>query len=322
MGRGEGFSRSSFRRPSRRFARLLGVAAGMVMLLLGVALVLYPVFSAAEAQRTADGALANWRESVTVSDAEVEGEQYRQKEGDATYEQLLAYNERVRAGEAEPTSDPFAFEGIDLEELGLPGGIIGSVTVERFGETIPLYLGASLENLEAGAGVLAGSSMPTGGEGNNCVIAAHRSPHAGLTLFRDVETLVEGDRVVVETPWDTLVYRVTGHQIIRPYEVDALDAEPDCDMLTLLTCHPYTYNTYRYLVYCERVDEGPDAVERPSAATTVVHAIWPGWSQESPVLNAEVVLRLVGLVLAVGVGLWLVVDGVRRRAHGDGAHFG
>lgn len=317
--------RHSAPRPRRRHTGLM-TALGAVLLVAGLAFTFYPVFSASMAQQEANDALAAWRAEGAVNATIVEdpttGETFRAKEGDATYEQLAAYNEEVAAGTGDAVNDPFAFSGDDLAALGLPDGIVGSITIERFGETIPLYLGASSEHLAQGAAVLAGTSMPLGGEGAHCVIAAHRGAWSGLTMFRDVETLEVGDLVRIETPWDQLCYRVTGFEVILPNDTGAFGIEPDRDLLTLLTCHPYGENHHRILVRCER-DRVAEADVAGTAAggaflgeglvARIAHAVWPGWSAGSPLLNVESILRVTGVGITLALGMWLIVDSVRAR---------
>lgn len=298
---------------------MVGLVFGLALLAAGLGLVLYPVVSGIIAQGEVDQALEAWRSDVEISDSPATGgTAYRSKDGDPTYEKLLAYNEAVRAGTGDAVNDPFAFNSEDLAELGLPDGIIGSVRIDRLGETIPLYLGATQANLAHGGGVIAGTSMPTGGEGTACAIAVHRGACGGLPMMRDVETMVPGDLVVVETPWDTLTYRMVRSEVITPNDTAALAVEEGKDTLTLLTCHPYGHNYQRYLVRCERVeDDGSEAgSQRTSLAASVAHAVWPGWSPGSPLLNVESILRLAGIAVAVLLGVWLLVDGVRSHRRG------
>ncbi|MDY4599766.1 MAG: sortase, partial [Candidatus Faecousia sp.] len=54
--------------------------------------------------------------------------------------------------------------------------------------------------------------------------------------------------------WETLEYAVVGTRIISPDDVDAIKIQPDKDMITLFTCHPYASGgRLRYLVFCERI---------------------------------------------------------------------
>ena len=54
--------------------------------------------------------------------------------------------------------------------------------------------------------------------------------------------------------WETLTYTVTDIQIIQPQEVEKIKIQPNRDLLTLLTCHPYASGgRQRHVVVCERV---------------------------------------------------------------------
>lgn len=44
---------------------------------------------------------------------------------------------------------------------------------------------------------------------------------------------------------------------IRPEDIDAVKILEGRDMVTLITCHPYTHNYQRYVVYCTRSDTPP-----------------------------------------------------------------
>lgn len=117
--------------------------------------------------------------------------------------------------------------------------------------TMPVYLGASDTHLAAGAAVLGNTSAPIGGANTNCVIAGHRG-WKGADYFRQIDRLEVGDTVMLTNLWETLAYTVSDIQIIQPHEVDMIKIQPDRDLLTLLTCHPYASGgRQRYVVYCE-----------------------------------------------------------------------
>lgn len=346
----------------------LSLIAGIAMLLVGLGLLLYPAVTAAVAQRDVDEALAAWRSGAVgadgTADASAEdaaggvasdadalvahgevavgqsasetagdaGQTFRAKEGDATYDQLVQYNARVLEGEGGQINDPFAFDGDDLAELGLPDGIIGSVSIPAMGVDIPLYLGATADNMVYGAGIVAGTSMPLGEETSNTVIAAHRGGYFGLPMFRDIEDLQVGDTVTVTTPWDELTYRVSEFKIVSPDDTASVGIQQGRDLVTLLTCHPYGEHPsrHRMLVFCERVDSGQAQVA-PSPLDAAVAQILPGSASDSPLLALEDALRLVGLGILLATGVFLVVDSVRRRRRAaasatatgpDGGHAG
>ena len=57
----------------------------------------------------------------------------------------------------------------------------------------------------------------------------------------------------VHTMEGTLVYQVTGTNVVYPNEVDTLSIKKDKDLVTLVTCLKYPMNDRRLLVYGERV---------------------------------------------------------------------
>lgn len=132
---------------------------------------------------------------------------------------------------------------------------IGYISIPDMGIVLPLFLGASTDNLEKGAAVLSQTSMPIGGDSTNCVIAGHRG-WEGSAYFQYVENMKLGSLVYITNPWETLVYKCTEIQITYPNDVDAVLIRPGKDMITLFTCHPYVLGggPYRYLVFCERTD--------------------------------------------------------------------
>ena len=120
---------------------------------------------------------------------------------------------------------------------------------------MPLFLGASEANMAAGAAVLSQTSIPLGGNNTNAVIAGHRG-YSGYPYFKEIELLEVGDEVTITSIWGTLTYTVTEIKIINPNDVNAILIQKDKDMITLLTCHPYASGgKYRYLVFCERVED-------------------------------------------------------------------
>lgn len=307
--------------PGRRRRRRGGVGtivAALVLLVLGGALLLMPsVSSVMEQEQRARSAEELRREVVSdagaSSDADA-ADEFRSKEGDSTYEALERYNEEVREGTGDQINDPFAFSGDELAEMGLPDGVVGTIDIPSMDMTLPLYLGATEENMMKGATVIAGTSMPIGETSSNCVIAAHRGVRgvwSGPQMFRDIELMEVGDTVTITTPWERLTYRACEIRVITPDDVDALAVQEGRDLVTLFTCHPYGQHTHRYLVYCERVDND-EAQESPGLVERAVRAYLPAASEGSPALTVELVLRVAGLAALVVIAAALVVTLVRR----------
>lgn len=140
-----------------------------------------------------------------------------------------------------------------LTEYGLDSEVFGIISIPAINVELPLYLGATEPHLADGAAHLSQTSLPIGGSNTNAVIAGHRG-YSGAAYFRYVNELQPGDQVIITNPWETLTYIVSEVQIISPNDVDAIHIQPDRDLLTLLSCHPYASGgKQRYLVICERM---------------------------------------------------------------------
>lgn len=169
------------------------------------------------------------------------------------------YNKNIYENHQSDLQDAWSYEqeAFSLDSYGIDNSVIGILEVDAMSMKIPLYLGASQDNLSKGAAILGQTSMPLGGENTNTVIAAHRGYH-GESMFRDIENLEKGDIIHLTNPWQTLTYKVYQIAVITPDNINAIKIIEGQDMLTLMTCHPYTKNYQRYVVYCIREDQYDD----------------------------------------------------------------
>ena len=92
------------------------------------------------------------------------------------YAAMQDYNAEIYAGGQSGLTDPFAYEEapLDLAAYGYDDDVLAVLWIPRLNLELPVYLGASRENLAKGAALLGQTSMPLGGENTNTVIAAHR----------------------------------------------------------------------------------------------------------------------------------------------------
>ena len=170
---------------------------------------------------------------------------------------MKAYNEAIFREGQEGLSDPAAYEtpSFLLSDYGLNSEVFGVLSIPRLELRMPIYLGATKENMANGAAVMGQTSLPIGGENTNCVLAGHRGWN-GAAYFLYINQLEPGDIVTITNLWETLTYEVVENQIISPNDVDAIHIQPNRELLTLLTCHPpASGGKQRYLVFCERVQE-------------------------------------------------------------------
>lgn len=168
------------------------------------------------------------------------------------YAEMVKYNHELFES-GQQLVDPFCYEqeSFNLAEYSVYDYIFGYVSAPSIDLNMPIYLGASANNMWLGAAQMTGTSMPIGGNNTNAVLASHRGV-INKTMFDNIVFLNEGDSVYITTLWTTLEYKVVKTEVILPTESDKVKIQPGKDMLTLLTCHPYGYSDYRYVVYCER----------------------------------------------------------------------
>ena len=170
---------------------------------------------------------------------------------------MKAYNEAIFREGQEGLSNPTAYEkpSFRLSDYGLETEVFGVLSIPRLSLEMPIYLGASKQNMANGAPVMGQTSLPIGGSNTNCVLAGHRGWN-GAAYFLYINQLKPGDTVTVTNLWETLTYEVVETRIISPNDVDAIHIQPNRELLTLLTCHPpASGGKQRYLVFCERVQE-------------------------------------------------------------------
>lgn len=129
------------------------------------------------------------------------------------------------------------------------------IEIPRLHVELPVYLGASEENLSMGAALLTGTSLPVSGDSVHSVIAGHRE-YRGSPFFRDLPQLKPGDSVRIHNLWEQLDYEVISQTITDPADLQDLYINEGKELLTLVTCDPYYAPDgiyQRMLVLCKRV---------------------------------------------------------------------
>lgn len=176
------------------------------------------------------------------------------------WEEMCAYNEKIHDEQQALLSSRAALQKTDfqLRDYGRNDEVFAVLNIPKINLDMPVYLGATDQNLANGAAYLSQTSLPIGGENTNCVIAGHRGWN-GAYYFRYVPDLRKGDVVTLQNLWENLSYQVVETKIIAPCDVDAIRIQEGRELLTLLTCHPYASGgKQRFLVICERVYKEDD----------------------------------------------------------------
>lgn len=134
-------------------------------------------------------------------------------------------------------------------------GAFGVLHIPRFGAgwaPRPIVEGTSMAVLEDGVGHYKNAALP--GEVGNLALAGHRVTY-GRPFFQ-IDTLRDGDPIVVETLEGWYTYRMTSREIVRPSDVRVIEpvpnepgVEPTERYITLTACHPKYSAAQRYIVH-------------------------------------------------------------------------
>ena len=265
----------------------------VLVLLTGLALLLYPTFAEIWNSMNQTRAIASYMDTVSGMDR-------------VSYESLWSaaheYNETLvgRGMERFSLSDEEREEYenlLDVTDLG----VIGYIEIPKLDTRMAIYHGTEESVLQIAIGHIEGSSLPVGGKGTHCVLSGHRGlPSA--RLFTDIDQLEEGDTFQLYILDEVLTYQVDQIVTVLPDDADQLAIDPEQDYCTLATCTPYGVNSHRLLVRGHRI-------ETPQEETPV-HIISGARQIGRAYVAACVAVPIALILLFVLLIVWLF----RRRA--------
>lgn len=159
----------------------------------------------------------------------------------------LAYAAGVRVyGEAYQAYTQRAFlESLQASNSGSPSSaaaktssqksqaVIGRLDIPSVNLSVMVLEGVGDSELRLGAGHVPGTALP--GEVGNMGIAGHRD-----TFFRPLRKIQENDVITLTTLQGTFRYRVEATWITQPDDIAVLESNSE-SLLTLVTCHPFSY---------------------------------------------------------------------------------
>lgn len=229
--------------------------------LLGLTIFSIPYAQRIRVQQEMDSSIQTFQDQETTVSAQAETLPTEETRAYAElWEEMCAYNEKIHDEQQVSLSSRAALQkaAFQLRDYGRNDEVFAILNIPKINLDMPVYLGATDQNLANGAAHLSQTSLPIGGENTNCVIAGHRGWN-GAYYFRYVPDLRKGDVVTLQNLWETLSYQVVETKIIAPSDVDAIRIQEGRELLTLLTCHPYASGgKQRFLVICERVYKEDD----------------------------------------------------------------
>ena len=225
----------------RKLIRIIAV----ILLIVGIGFFTYPIALKIAFNMQADKAIDQF-ESIKTDNALPYSELRKA---------MFDYNEQLYLSGQSGLIDQLSYEKPDflLSDYGVDSDILGYITIPKIDIKLPIYNGASKENMAKGAAYLANTSLPVGGDNTNCVIAAH-TRYKGIHMFKRITELKTGDEIYITNFWETLVYKVCETKVINPKDSQNIYIQENRSLVTLSTCHPYPNNYQRYLVYAELVE--------------------------------------------------------------------
>lgn len=238
------------------------VALTIIGFLIGLGIFLYPHISSWMINNEVRDAIEEFKTNSSLAYS---------KQKDALYQAMMAYNETLYLSGQSEISDAWTFkqEEFKFNDYDYKNNAVATITIPEMELEMPIYLGATKENMSRGIVNLGNTSLPIGGKNTNCVLAGHRG-YRGAAFFRNIEDLQIGDEIIIDNYWEQLKYNVYEIKVIYPTESEQVLIQEGKDMLTLITCHPYRNNYQRYVVYCRRSNEFDDSIMIPSKDNSII----------------------------------------------------
>jgi sortase A len=214
---------------------LLKKVISILLILTGIMIFFYPAIKDLYTSYSQKQMIDNWEEQAS-------------QEHDAS--ESLGQLEEVFSVETKAETNGEEDIMIEQEEKEQEGeqqgqGMLGVIEIDKINLRLPVLNGASMSNLDIGAGLLEGTALP--GNPGNSAIAAHRSRAYGK-MFNRLDEIEKGDVVTVKEQGKTYQYEVYDTLVVEPNDVSVLKGSNEEKTLTLITCTPIDTATHRLII--------------------------------------------------------------------------
>ncbi len=149
-----------------------------------------------------------------------------------------------------------AFLARELERRAREGSAVGRIRIPSIGASFVVVKGTGSSDLQNGPGIYSNTSFP--GVPGTTAIAGHRTTY--LAPFRHIDSLRNGNRIVLEMPYAHFVYTVIGQRVVQPTDVAAAVDRVGYSRLVLSACTPLYSAALRILVYARLTRTIPTGV--------------------------------------------------------------
>lgn len=207
---------------------------GIILILVGVGVMLYPKISERMAQEDSNALL---QEAYDKMDANINDPDLVSVDGATTKNNAVAadeYNnlELIMGSEAEASASMSIDE--KREQLLQKQKVYGIIEIPDINVNFVIVVGTSNSNLRSAIGHMTGTAHI--GQKGNSVLAGHRGGIYG-TFFRDIDQLKDGAEVrVINMRKETYTYEVYEQFIVNPDDMSVTNDIDDETTLTLISC--------------------------------------------------------------------------------------
>jgi sortase A len=139
----------------------------------------------------------------------------------------------------------------------LPGDALGKLLIPSIGVSEYVVEGTDAANLRKGPGHYPETPLP--GQRGTVAIAGHRTTYGAP--FRKLDKVKKGDRIIVELPYGTFIYRVERTQIVDDSAL-WVTKKVGYNRLVLTACHPLYSAEQRVVAFARLADRRPAKVRK------------------------------------------------------------
>jgi sortase A len=164
-----------------------------------------------------------------------------------------------------------AFLAHELEHSTGAGGAVGRIVIPRIGASFVVVKGTGTEELKSGPGVYPQTSFP--GIAGTTAIAGHRTTY--LAPFRHIDSLQDGNQILLYMPYAHFTYTVIGHEVVAPSDFRAAVNSVGYSRLVLSACTPLFSAAKRLLVFAHLTRTVPVGAARKVPGGGAVRPIEP-----------------------------------------------
>jgi sortase A len=141
----------------------------------------------------------------------------------------------------------------------LPGDSIAKIDIPAIGVSKYVVEGTDTDSLRKGPGHYPKTPLP--GERGTVAIAGHRTTYGAP--FRKLNELHRGDRITLEMPYGTFIYRVQKIQVVDDSAL-WITKSVGYNRLVLSACHPLYSAAQRIVAFARLARRLPPQVEKAS----------------------------------------------------------